>query len=95
MTIIEGNRLYIVCTVCGADTEHSQMLGQRLGSGYHRAPDRRLLDAWFETHAKCGDTLDHFRLVLAKPANWDVWPVISPDSHVGAHVKTALALVKS
>lgn len=90
MTDIAGNRIYLVCTICGADTQHSLMLGMRRGNGYFKAPDRRMLDAWYEEHAKCGDTLDHFKLAMQKPANWDRPLPISPDTNVDLAVKLAL-----
>ena len=87
---VEGNRLYIICTVCGSDTQHSQMLGMRRGSGYFKAPGRREMEEWFEEHAKCGGTLDHFKLALSKPENWDAAEVIDPGTNTALAVKLAL-----
>jgi len=91
---VEGNRIYLICSVCGPDTQHSMMLGLRRAGGYCRPPSGQQLQAWFDEHEKCGGVNDKFKLAMDKPANWDAPEMVSPTNHVGAHVKTALALVK-
>ena len=86
MTAVDGNRIYLMC-MAHPDTEHSIMLGMRHSTGYFKAPQAKELNRWFDEHSKCVPGLDHFKLGLAKPADWD------KVSAVDKHVK--LALVKS
>ncbi len=88
--MIEGNRLYLVCS---AHPEESKvMLGKRLQGAYGRAPGAHELNAWFDEHEKCPGAPDCYKLAYANPQNYDVDPVVDPAKHVGAAVK--LALVK-
>lgn len=86
----EENRIFIICSICGADTHHSLMLGKRRSGAYGRQPSQRELEEWFDQHAQCGGTRDHFKLALAKPADWDMAETITADSNVKAAVKRAL-----
>jgi hypothetical protein len=90
---VKGNRLFLVCTVCGPEIEYSLELARRKNAGYEKVMQHRLVEDWFERHANCGDTRDHFKLGMERNPDWDKGVVVKPDSHVGAHVR--LALIKS
>jgi hypothetical protein len=92
-TIEPGNTLYIVCTVCGPMALDALLLASRLEAGFENFPDKRKLERFFEIHAKCGGTRDHFRLGMARGADLDLNPVIDPATNVKGAVK--LALVKA
>jgi hypothetical protein len=92
-TQVKGNRLFLVCTVCGPEMEFSLELARRKNAGYEKVMDRRNIEAWFEKHASCGDGKDHFKMGMERNPDWDRAIAVSPDSDVKAHVR--LALVKS
>lgn len=80
------NRLFIVCTH-HPEEQHALALGKRLTDGYHRAPDARALNEWFDLHKACGGDADHFALAFAKSKNWDISPPAQP---IDRHVRLAL-----
>jgi hypothetical protein len=90
---VSGNKLFFVCTVCGPSTEQALEFARRKNAGYERILDRRLIEDWFDRHAECGGTRDHFKMGMTHNPDWDAAQLVSPDSNVKAAVR--LALVKS
>lgn len=77
---MSANRLFLVCSH-HPKIEDSLLLAERtdsetqyFGSFYAARHDLRRVDDWFEKHANCGRTRDHFQLAMHRPANWDVAP---------------------
>jgi hypothetical protein len=90
---IKGNRMFMVCTVCGPDVEHALELSRRKNEGYEKVMPHQVIAAWLRKHARCGDGYDHFKLGLERNPDWDKAVPVSPDSNVKAHVR--LELIKS
>jgi hypothetical protein len=57
----DSNKLWLVCRY-HPHPSHAFCLGKRLGTGYYGAPRPQALDAWYDEHAQCGGTLDHFAI---------------------------------
>ena len=89
----KGNKLFLVCTICGPDTQHSFELARRKNAGYEKVSDRRLIEDWFEKHAHPDSGFDHFKMGMHANPDWDKGIPVRPDSDVSAHVR--LALIKS
>jgi hypothetical protein len=82
-----GNRMYLVCTHCGAEIEHTIMLGQRRTGAFSKSPRQHHLEEWFEAHAHDGG--DHFKLAFGKTPDWDRSMSADP-----VHLAVKLALVQ-
>jgi len=64
-----NNRMYLNCTGCHTDPWY---LGKRMQEGYYTgSPSRKSLNEWFEEHAYCGGTQDHFLIEYQHPENYD------------------------
>ncbi len=92
-TQVKGNKLFLVCTICGPEAQHSFELARRKNAGYDRVSDRRTIEDWLERHAHADSGYDHFKLGMHANPNWDMGIPATPDSDVKAHVR--LALIKS
>lgn len=82
-----GNRMYLVCTQCGAEAAHSLMLGQRREGAFSKSPRQHVFEDWFEQHTHDGG--DHFKLAFAKTPDWDRSMPADP-----VHLAVKLALVQ-
>jgi hypothetical protein len=89
----KGNKLFLVCTICGPESQHSLELARRKNAAYEKVMDRRNIEAWFEKHAHPDCGYDHFKLGMHANPDWDKAIPASPDSDVKAAVR--LALIKS
>ena len=81
-----GNRMFLVCTICGAETESALMLGQRRTLAFSKVPRQHHFEEWFEAHEHGGG--DHFKLAFAKTPDWDRSTPADP-----VHLGVKLALV--
>lgn len=91
---VGGNQIFIICTVCGAEITSALMLADRkIDSGFTAIQHQRSVQKFFDKHADCGGTRDHFRLALGKNPDWDVIEIVDPSTNIHGAVK--LALVKS
>jgi hypothetical protein len=90
---VGGNQLYVICTVCGPDIAQSLRLAHREDGPYGHFADRRDLDKFFETHAKCGGTYDHYKMAMGHEANYDAVEFVDPATNIAGAVR--LSLVKS
>lgn len=88
---LAGNRIFLVCTACGADTDHAFELARRTSGGYRAARMLRDLQAWLDRHENCGGTRDHFKAGLAKSPDWDATEIADPKSNVRAAVRLGIA----
>lgn len=88
-----GNTMYIVCTICGPMAMDALLFASRTDAGFENFPSERKLQRFFETHAKCGGTRDHFRLGMARGPDLDLNAVVDPATNIKGAVK--LALVKA
>ena len=64
--------MYLRCTAC--DLHDLGYLAKRMSQGYYPTAHPSAvpaLEAWFDKHAYCGDTQDHFEVTYEMPANWD------------------------
>src|ERR1700689_416946 len=89
---VEGNELFIICTVCGPDIAQSLRIARRTDGPYGHFADRRDLDKFFEKHADCGGTRDHWKLAMGREANYDANEIVDPATNLKGAVR--LALVK-
>lgn len=70
-----NNRMYLNCTGCHIDPWY---MGKRMQEGYYTgtAP-KKTLDDWFDEHAHCGGTHDHFIIEYQHPENYDMGGLIA------------------
>ena len=86
--MIDGNRLYLVCSAHPEDSK--VMLGKRLQGAYGRAPGAHELNTWFDEHENCLGAPDCFKLAYAQPQNHDLDPPADPATSIKAAVKLSL-----
>lgn len=87
---MSANRLYLVCSH-HASPEEALLLGERKDVSEGYTPSKYKTAAqWFDAHAACGRTRDHFRLAYGRPENWDV--DLPAEDTVAGQVKVAMAL---
>lgn len=87
---MSANRLYLVCTH-HTNPEEALLLGERASyeAGYTPSKYKNARD-WFDAHAACGRTRDHFALAYGHPADWDIDP--PAEDTVAGQVKLAVAI---
>jgi hypothetical protein len=90
---VGGNQLYVICTVCGPEVANSLFLADRkIDRHYGAIADLRGMNKFFDRHATCGDTYDHFKMAMGHPAGWDAVEFVDPATNLKGAVR--LALVK-
>lgn len=90
---VRGNQLYVICTICGPEVANALLMGTRDEAGYENAPERRAAEKFFQRHASCGNTRDHFKLAMGHSADYDALEYVDPATNIHGAVK--LALVKA
>lgn len=87
---MSANRLYLVCSH-HTNPEDALLLGERESpvAAYDPAKFKNA-EAWFQRHADCGRSRDHFQLAYGRPQNWDVSP--PAEESVAGGVKVAMAM---
>lgn len=86
---MSANRLYLVCSH-HQNPEDALLLGERESpvTAYDPAKFKNA-EGWFQRHADCGRSKDHFQLAYGRPQNWDVAP--AAEETVAGGVRLAVA----